>query len=94
MKMKYLLTLSGLALVVGVVFFAGCASLSDSAGGAASAPNGSKLWAQNCIRCHNSRPPNTFSDAQWDVVMTHMRIRANLTATEHKAISEFIQSAH
>ena len=57
-------------------------------------PNGSKLWAQNCIRCHNSRPPTTYSDAQWEVVMMHMRIRANLTATEHKAIYEFIKSAH
>lgn len=55
---------------------------------------GAKLWEQNCIRCHNVRTPATLSDAQWRVVMHHMRVRAGLTAGEHEAILRFLQSAN
>lgn len=55
---------------------------------------GPQLWAQNCGRCHNIRSPNSYSDAQWDVVLLHMRVRANLTAEEHKQILAFMKSAH
>ena len=34
------------------------------------------------------------SDAEWDVAMHHMRIRANLTAEEHRKILEFLKSAN
>lgn len=55
---------------------------------------GSQLWSENCARCHNMRSPSSYSDAEWDVVMHHMRIRAQLTAEEHKAILEFLKSAN
>ena len=55
---------------------------------------GAQLWAQNCGHCHNIRSPNSYSDAQWDVVMLHMRVRANLTAEEHKENLAFLKSAH
>ena len=55
---------------------------------------GSQLWSENCARCHNMRSPSAYSDAEWDVVMHHMRIRAQLTAKEHKAILEFLKSAN
>ena len=55
---------------------------------------GAQLWAQNCGHCHNIRSPNSYSDAQWDVVMLHMRVRANLTADEHTKILAFLKSAH
>jgi cytochrome c5 len=55
---------------------------------------GSQLWSENCARCHNMRPPATYSDAEWGVAMHHMRIRAQLTAEEHKAILEFLKSAN
>ena len=60
----------------------------------ATTPSGPQLWAQNCGHCHNIRSPSSYSDAQWDVVMLHMRIRANLTAREHKEILAFLKSAH
>ena len=41
-------------------------------------PAGAELWAQNCQRCHNFRDPTSLSDAQWEIVVMHMRIRANL----------------
>lgn len=59
-----------------------------------SGKGGAQLWAQNCIRCHNVRSPSTYSDAEWEVAMHHMRIRANLTAEEHRKILEFLKSAN
>jgi len=56
--------------------------------------SGAQLWAQNCGHCHNIRTPTFYSDAQWEVVMLHMRVRANLTAKEHKQILAFLKSAH
>jgi len=55
---------------------------------------GSQLWSENCARCHNMRPPTTYSDAEWEVAMHHMRIRAQLSAEEYKAILEFLKSAN
>ena len=58
------------------------------------AKGGSQLWAENCLRCHNIRSPSAYSDAQWEVAMHHMRVRGNLTAEEHRSITEFLKSAN
>ena len=55
---------------------------------------GAKLWAENCIRCHNIRNPASLSDRQWEIVLHHMRVRANLTADEHQSILEFLKAAN
>ncbi len=76
---------------------AGCSTTQPGASGAAAGatrPAGAQLWAQNCGHCHNIRSPSSQSDAQWEVVMLHMRVRANLTAEEHKAILAFLKSSH
>src|SRR5450755_2834999 len=39
---------------------------------------GSQLWSENCARCHNMRSPSAYSDAEWEVVMHHMRVRSPL----------------
>ncbi len=54
--------------------------------------SGAQLWGENCVRCHNIRSPSNYSPAQWEVVMMHMRVRANLTPEEHKKILEFLKS--
>jgi hypothetical protein len=54
--------------------------------------SGAELWAENCVRCHNIRSPSSYSPAQWEVVMMHMRVRANLTPEEHKKILAFLKS--
>jgi len=54
---------------------------------------GEELWSNNCLRCHNIRPPTMYSDAQWDVIVHHMRLRANITGQEQRAIVEFLKSA-
>ena len=95
MKAKALFAL-GLGLLAGGSWLlTGCASTSKmKMAGGDSEPNGSRLWTQNCTRCHNSRSPSDMSNAQWEVAMLHMRIRANLTAAEHKSILEFLQSGN
>lgn len=56
--------------------------------------SGSQLWSENCARCHNMRSPSSYSDAEWTTVMHHMRIRAQLTGQEQRAILEFLKSAN
>jgi hypothetical protein len=34
-----------------------------------------------------------YSDAQWDVIVHHMRLRANITGQEQRAIVTFLKSA-
>src|SRR5262249_25757306 len=74
------------------LIMAGCAT-SGTHQAASESSNGVELWSRNCGHCHNLRPPESYSPAQWDVAMLHMRVRANLTAREHAAILEFLQSA-
>jgi hypothetical protein len=52
-----------------------------------------ELWAQTCNRCHYAWSPDQLNCSEWEVVMRHMRQRANLTGDEQKAILEFLQSA-
>jgi hypothetical protein len=56
--------------------------------------SGVQLWSDNCMRCHNGRPPEEFSDAQWDVIVHHMRLRANLTGEEAREIVKFLQASN
>ena len=87
--------LAGLGFIL-----AGCSAPSAATGngpgkdaaqkGALVGQSGAQLWAQACGHCHHIRSPSSYSDAQWDVVMLHMRVRANLTAEEHKQILAFL----
>jgi cytochrome c5 len=55
---------------------------------------GAQLWADNCMRCHNGRPPEEFSGAQWDTIVHHMRLRANLTGEEAREIVAFLKASN
>jgi len=98
------LTLAGL---ISAAALDGCASSQNPATTQADAANaqpafalfgpppkksGVELWSENCARCHNGRPPNEFSAAQWEVVVHHMRLRANLTGEESREIAKFLGS--
>lgn len=52
------------------------------------------LWARTCSRCHYARGPETFSPEQWETIMLHMRVRANLTTAEHQTILDFLTPAN
>jgi cytochrome c5 len=90
-------SLLGIALVAGSVS-------AIAGGGAVTAPtsttdsstdgiDGAKLWAETCSQCHNMRPVKAYSKAEWGVIVHHMRIRANLTGKEARAIANFLQSS-
>lgn len=96
-KACHWLDLPGIGIIVScaaVVWLIGCATSKqgDAAAAGATGKAGAQLWAENCIRCHNIRSPSNYSPAQWDAVMMHMRVRANLTPEEHKKILEFLKS--
>ena len=106
-KITWLLAvMSSIGLATFTLLVVGC-STANPKGGQAATPDkssvalahpaqkgGAEVWAQNCGHCHNIRSPDSYSDAQWEVVMLHMRVRANLTADEHKKILAFLKSAH
>jgi cytochrome c5 len=97
------------AALVGSALLAGCANQttgekssgasattqpSNASATVSAAPSGAQLWADNCSRCHNIRPPQSYNDAQWEAVGMHMRLRANLTGTEQREITRFLQASH
>lgn len=98
------LSIAGTVLLASLgLLLAGCAITHTEQAGAklaaatedkSSGKGGAQLWAENCVRCHNIRSPSTYSDAEWEVAMHHMRIRANLTAEEHRKVLEFLKSAN
>ena len=51
---------------------------------------GGEIWAENCIRCHYLRPSTQYSPAQWDVIVSHMRMRANLNGEEQRAVYQLM----
>lgn len=56
--------------------------------------SGAQLWAENCNRCHNAPGPGEFNNDNWDIVGTHMQVRANLSKTEVDKITEFLKSTN
>jgi hypothetical protein len=56
--------------------------------------SGAQLWGENCIRCHNSPDPKTYSDDQWDAAAEHMRQKAILTDVEITKIKAFLKLAN
>jgi hypothetical protein len=55
--------------------------------------SGVQLWSENCARCHNMRPPEEFSGAQWEAIVHEMRLRANLSGEEQREIVKFLQAS-
>jgi hypothetical protein len=53
--------------------------------------SGADLYAIHCNRCHPERYPTEFTAAQWKTIMLHMRVRANLPATQAKTIVRYLQ---
>ncbi len=52
---------------------------------------GAELYAIHCNRCHNERYATEFTAAQWKTIMAEMRVRANLPASQAKAILKYLQ---
>ena len=56
--------------------------------------SGSRIWADNCGRCHHVRNPRDLRDDQWITTTFHMRIRAGLTGGETRDILTFLQASN
>jgi mono/diheme cytochrome c family protein len=52
---------------------------------------GAELYAINCARCHPERYATEFTAGQWQTIMLHMRVRANLPAAQAKEILKFLK---
>lgn len=50
-------------------------------------------WSDNCGRCHNFRAAEERTDAEWAVIVSHMRARANLTKSVAEEILAFLQAS-
>ena len=55
---------------------------------------GAQAWADNCARCHAMRDPKSESDRDWQVVVTHMRLRAGLDGEQAADILTFLQGSN
>ena len=87
MKMKIL-------IVIGLIIFGLIHVSSCKTNEAIKNKSGAQLWAENCTRCHYAPSPSDFSDQQWDIVTTHMVIRANLTNIEKTKITAFLLNSN
>ena len=56
--------------------------------------SGADLWSQNCGRCHNFRAPQEFNDAQWNIIVSHMRVIGGIPAAQARAIIKFLQETN
>lgn len=53
---------------------------------------GAEVYGYSCGRCHNARAANERTDRQWDAVVAHMRVRANLTGEEARSVMAFMRA--
>ncbi len=79
-----------LAIIMGLVTIL---SVNCSVSKEVKAKEGSQLWSENCGRCHNAPGASNYSAEHWELIGTHMRMRAHITAEETRKIVEFLQSA-
>jgi len=81
------LKLIGVLIFIGAVSVTGCQTTNK----VVAKESGAQLWSQKCQSCHNAPPPNAFSPQQWDVIIDHMRVKANLTKQESDKIVAFLK---
>lgn len=53
--------------------------------------SGAELYAVNCNRCHPERDPSEYTAAQWKTMMLYMRVRANIPASQARAITKYLE---
>jgi mono/diheme cytochrome c family protein len=52
---------------------------------------GAQLWPVVCASCHNARGAAERSPAEWDTIVQHMRVRANIPGEEAQAILDYLR---
>ena len=61
---------------------------SSKAAPASDSDRGQRVFDQNCSRCHNA--PEGFSPSISGTIARHMRVRANLSEADLKALLHFL----
>lgn len=89
MKKLTILSIAIVSVMGTAMMIIGCATSKT-----VTAKSGMQLWGENCIRCHNAPSPGDYSNAQWETIGMHMKLRANLTDVETTKIVEFLKSAN
>lgn len=84
------LAIAALAAFTGTLLLIACATTTAEGG---QLP-GALVWQNNCGNCHNFRSPADYSDREWEAVVLHMRVRANLSADDARAIETFLKSSN
>lgn len=80
------------ALITGLLVVSGLALVVPSATGAREL-DGATVFQDNCGRCHQPRTPGDLSPTGWRAVSFHMRVKANLTPAEFRALEAFLVPA-
>lgn len=83
----------GIAVIAATLLAAHSISAADDEAGRKSlVRQGDREWGPYCSSCHNARPAGERSPAEWDVIMMHMRARANLPAQDARALLEYLKA--
>lgn len=53
-----------------------------------------QVWQQVCGSCHNLRDPKELTDAQWDVAVGQMEVRAGLPPEQALLIRAFLKASN
>ena len=53
---------------------------------------GNEEWGQYCANCHYATPPSDRAPHEWDTIMQHMRVEANIPADSARAILEYLRT--
>lgn len=93
-----------LGLALSITALAAASSLSQDQSGAGAQPEtnsklsrsahpaspdrGQRVFQQNCARCHSA--PEGFSPSASAAIARHMRVHANLSDSEYKALLHFL----
>jgi hypothetical protein len=53
--------------------------------------SGAELYSMHCARCHPERYPAERTSPQWKTIAMHMRVRANLPASQTRTLLQYLQ---
>lgn len=84
--------IAGSLLALGLLALAGSSRAEGDRDHKALVRQGAREWSFYCGSCHNARPPSERSPAEWDTILLHMRVRANLPAKDAEALLAYLKS--
>lgn len=98
--MKRTTTIPGVlaALAASVVTVGSCANrqsvdaVTDAVSSQGLVTRGAEIYGYSCGRCHNARSAVERTDRSWETIVDHMRVRANLTGQEARAVTAFMRA--